>query len=201
MPLSSVSICSSFADCFPPDAKALQRNQIFVHGSCDLFDLDIFGTSVRPPGHIVGKWNLPHLYWSSGREEFPYWAVTGQSGIPWQPGWKYQQQDVVFVRGQFPVLSPYKHSSTHQTCCHTPFSGWPSPSLSVVVSLFSLALSPCRHSISEHPSCPQSPRPMRRNPGVWRVSKVWPFQETRTSRTGRGSRRRRGGEITDASER
>lgn len=32
-----------------------------------------------------------------GREEFPHWAVTGQSGIPWQRGWKYQQQDVVFV--------------------------------------------------------------------------------------------------------
>uniref|UniRef100_H3CRK0 threonine--tRNA ligase n=1 Tax=Tetraodon nigroviridis TaxID=99883 RepID=H3CRK0_TETNG len=25
-----------------------------------------------------------------------------QSGIPWQPGWKDQQQDVVFVRGRFP---------------------------------------------------------------------------------------------------
>lgn len=46
-----VSIYSSLPDCFPPDAKVLPCNLIFVHGSCDLFDLDIFGTSVRPLGH------------------------------------------------------------------------------------------------------------------------------------------------------
>ncbi|XP_010779412.1 probable threonine--tRNA ligase 2, cytoplasmic, partial [Notothenia coriiceps] len=34
-------------------------------------------------------------------------------------GRKYLQQDVVFVRGQFPVLSRYKHTAIYQTCCHS----------------------------------------------------------------------------------
>lgn len=62
-----------------------------------------------------------------------------------QPGWKYQQQDVVFVRVHFPVLCLYKHAAIHQTCCH-PFLFWltiHSPFLCchlVVQSLFSLSL-------------------------------------------------------------
>lgn len=84
---------------------------------------------------MLGKWNFPHLYWSREREEFSFWAVSGQTGIPWQPGWKYQQQDVVFVRGQFPVLGPYKHTAIHQTCCPPSSFGWPSLSLSLLPPL------------------------------------------------------------------
>lgn len=76
----------------------------------------------------------------------------------------------------------------------TPFSGWPHHSF----LLFPLSvITP----YVEHPSCHQSPWPMRRNPRLWCVSEVWPSQERRTSRNGRGSRRRQGGETTDASER
>lgn len=77
----------------------------------------------HPVGPMLGKLSFSHLYWSRGREEFPYWAVTGQSGIPLQPGWKYQQQDVVFVRGQFPVLGPYKHTA-HPSDVLSPFLFW-----------------------------------------------------------------------------
>lgn len=69
--------------------------------------------------HMLGKWNFPDLYGSRQREGFPYWALTGKTGISWQPGWKYQQQDVVFVRGHFPVLGSYKHTAIHQTCCYS----------------------------------------------------------------------------------
>lgn len=48
-----------------------------------------------------------------------------------QPGWKYQQQDVVFVRGLFPVLGPYKHTAIY----HPSASGWPSHSLSLLPAL------------------------------------------------------------------
>lgn len=34
----------------------------------------------RPVVHILGKWNFPCLYGSREREEFPYWAFTGQTG-------------------------------------------------------------------------------------------------------------------------
>lgn len=50
---------------------------------------------------------------------FPYWVISGQTGIPWEPGWKYQQQHVVFVGGQFPVLGSYKHTAIRQTCRHS----------------------------------------------------------------------------------
>lgn len=76
--------------------------------------------------------------------------VTGQSGIPLQAGCKYQQQDVVFVRGLFPVLGPYKHTAIY----HPSASGWPShslfllPALSRSFSSLSLSLFLSPHSMS-----------------------------------------------------
>lgn len=122
-------------------------------------------------------------------------------GIPLQPGCKYQQQDVVFVRGLFPVLGPYKHTAFY----HPSASGWPSHSLSLCqhsvvhfpLSLSSSTLTPCL----EHPSCHPWPCPIRPTPLVWCVSLAWPFQERRTNRNGRRNRKRQGGGITDASGR
>lgn len=133
-----------------------------------------------------------------GREESPCCPVTGQSGIPLQPGWKYQQQqDVVFVRGLFPVPGPYKHTGAHQMCLSA-FLFWMAltlpPSVSTTQSFFFLPL-------FLFPSCRPWPCPMRRSPPAWPASSVWPFQARRTNRNGRVNRRRRGGGITGALER
>lgn len=53
----------------------------------------------------------------------------------------------------------------------------------------------------QHLSCLPWPWPIRQSPRVWCVFWVWPFQERRTRRSGRGSRRRRRGGTTDASGR
>ncbi len=53
----------------------------------------------------------------------------------------------MFVRGQFPVLGPYKHTAIHQTCCHPSSSG-----TSLFAHYFlSLSLSLSSPPISPHP--------------------------------------------------
>lgn len=169
-----------------------------------MFILDLFGT-IHLMGHMLGKWNVPRLYWSREREEF---SVLGCHWADWQPGWKYQQRDVVFVRDQFPVLGSYKH-------CHLSYMlslslvqpsslADPHSPFSFIHSLFS-SLSSLRplHTLSmsalSHPSCQLWLWPIRQSLQVWCVCLVWPFQRRRIRRSGRGSRRRHRGEITDAS--
>lgn len=85
------------------------------------------------------------IFIDPGRGRSPPAALSLDRVISLQPGWKYQQQqDVVFVRGLFPVPGPYKYTGLHQMCCHPSSSGWPSRSLPLFPplshSFFSLSL-------------------------------------------------------------
>lgn len=110
---------------------------LISHGSWNLFDLDIFGTSVLWDTEWENQSVLIFID-PAGGGSFHIGLLLGRVGFHGQPGWKYQQQDVVFVRGQFPVLLPYKHTGVHQTCCNHPVFWLTPSSLSVIPSLSSL---------------------------------------------------------------
>lgn len=83
-----------------------------------MFYLDLSGT-VSPAGHTLAKMEFPSsvLIQGEGGVSIPGCRQPLSASIG---SWKYQQQDVVFVRGWFPVRAFYKHAAIHQTSCRPP---------------------------------------------------------------------------------